>query len=304
MIPAVVAKITASDSSSATAAATTADSGSAAAIDSESSILQVKASFFTVVGRVKDMLEVSKDVMLLLRLVDSDIPAIEKIYKCMNRLDANLEEGQSDYSRYMELYQIMSNWWHEYHSLMHSVAYMLDPEFQKHEKHANREVMKDWNAYPLAMFTSSERDVIWDELLIYRRIGGIFNSIDAKADRTKKGVVCWWEDYGYEIPALQKLAIQVLSQACLSSLVERLFSTFKHVFSKKRNRLTMDRTTDLVFVACNSRLLTCKNDHDYNKFVSYKVLEIIPHLEDELESRARLLDEELCLVLCTRGRWL
>ncbi|XP_024537198.1 uncharacterized protein LOC112348599 [Selaginella moellendorffii] len=93
--------------------------------------------------QVKDMLEVSKDVMLLLRVVDGDIPAIGKIYECMNRLDASLEEGQSDYGRYRELHQIMSNRWHEYHSLMHSVAYMLDPEFQEYEKHANREVMKD-----------------------------------------------------------------------------------------------------------------------------------------------------------------
>ncbi|XP_024522236.1 uncharacterized protein LOC112343292 [Selaginella moellendorffii] len=235
--------------------------------------------------QVKDMLEVSKDVMLLLRVVDGDIPAIGKIYECMNRLDASLEEGQSDYGRYRELHQIMSNRWHEYHSLMHSVAYMLDPEFQEYEKHANREVMKDWNAYLLAMFTSSERDVICDELLTYRRIGGIFNSYDAKADRTKRGAVHWWEDYGYETPALQKLAIRVLSQACSSSSVERLFSTFEHVSSKKRNRLTMDRTADLVFVACNTRLLTCKNDRDYDKFVSYKVLETVPHPEDELESR-------------------
>ncbi|XP_024536015.1 uncharacterized protein LOC112348152 [Selaginella moellendorffii] len=172
--------------------------------------------------QVKDMLEVSKDVMLLLRVVDGDIPAIGKIYECMNRLDASLEEGQSDYGRYRELHQIMSNRWHEYHSLMHSVAYMLDPEFQEYEKHANREVMKDWNAYLLAMFTSSERDVIRDELLTYRRIGGIFNSYDAKADRTKRGAVRW--------------------------------------------------------------LLTCKNDRDYDKFVSYKVLETVPHPEDELES--------------------
>ncbi|XP_024536026.1 uncharacterized protein LOC112348162 [Selaginella moellendorffii] len=234
--------------------------------------------------QVKDMLEVSKDVMLLLRVVDGDIPAIGKIYECMNRLDASLEEGQSDYGRYRELHQIMSNRWHEYHSLMHSVAYMLDPEFQEYEKHANREVMKDWNAYLLAMFTSSERDVIRDELLTYRRIGGIFNSYDAKADHTKRGAVRWWEDYGYETPALQKLAIRVLSQACSSSSVERLFSTFEHVSSKKRNRLTMDRTADLVFVACNTRLLTCKNDRDYDKFVSYKVLETVPHPEDELES--------------------
>ena len=54
---------------------------------------------------------------------------------------------------------------------------------------------------------------------------------------------------------MQKLAIRILSQACTSSSCERLWSSFAHIHTKKRNRLQTQRANDLVFVNANLRLL-------------------------------------------------
>lgn len=84
------------------------------------------------------------------------------------------------------------------------------------------------------------------------------------------GAVTWWEDYGAETPELQHLAIRILSQVCSSSALERLWSTFGHIHSKKRNRLGTQKADDLVFVNANLRLLTkMKHEYTHDKYIGF-----------------------------------
>ena len=95
-----------------------------------------------------------------------------------------------------------------------------------------------------------------DQLSIYKSMQGRFGSLDAQIDRTKVGATLWWEDYGAQTPELQCLATRILSQGCSSSPMEQLWSVFSHIASKKRNRLRMQRTSDMVYVSANLRLLS------------------------------------------------
>ena len=61
--------------------------------------------------------------------------------------------------------------------------------------------------------------------------------------------------YGVDMLKLQHLAIQILSQGCSASPCERLWSSFGHIVTKKRNRLGSVKANDLVFVNANLRLL-------------------------------------------------
>ena len=73
----------------------------------------------------------------------------------------------------------------------------------------------------------------------------------------------WWHMFGSDTPNLQNIAIRILSQPCSSSGCERNWSMFEHIHSKKRNRLTVERMNDLVYVHYNLRLKYRKLfDHD------------------------------------------
>jgi hypothetical protein len=61
--------------------------------------------------------------------------------------------------------------------------------------------------------------------------------------------------YGTETPALQKMAIRILSLTASSSGCERNWSGFDGVHTKKRNRLTVDHLNKLVYIQFNNRLL-------------------------------------------------
>ncbi|XP_024015951.1 uncharacterized protein LOC112089201 [Eutrema salsugineum] len=64
----------------------------------------------------------------------------------------------------------------------------------------------------------------------------------------------WWKLFGCDIPDLQKLAVQILSQTASSSGCERNWSVFERIHTKKRNRLDHQRLNDLVYVHYNLRL--------------------------------------------------
>lgn len=88
--------------------------------------------------------------------------------------------------------------------------------------------------------------------------------------RFKVGAVTWWEDYGADSPELQRLAIRILSQGCSSSSCERLWSSFAHIHTKKRNRLEVHRANDLVFVNANLRLLNkMRQEYTHDKYIGF-----------------------------------
>jgi hypothetical protein len=65
----------------------------------------------------------------------------------------------------------------------------------------------------------------------------------------------WWLAFGAGAPELQSLAVKVLSQCTVASACERSWSTFDFIHSKRRNRLSAERSSDLVYVFSNLRLL-------------------------------------------------
>ncbi|XP_066327256.1 uncharacterized protein [Miscanthus floridulus] len=75
----------------------------------------------------------------------------------------------------------------------------------------------------------------------------------------------WWRLYGYETPALQKMATRILSLTSSSSGCERNWSGFEGIHTKKRNRLTTTRLNKLVYIQFNSKLLSKREKIKSNK---------------------------------------
>jgi len=66
----------------------------------------------------------------------------------------------------------------------------------------------------------------------------------------------WWEMFGSHLPALQKLAMRVLTAPVSASAGERNWSAYKHIIRDTRTRLTSEHAEQLVYVYWNSSVLS------------------------------------------------
>ncbi|KAH7287093.1 hypothetical protein KP509_32G038100 [Ceratopteris richardii] len=182
----------------------------------------------------------------LVHIVDSMEPCIGKVYEAMDRTIEALKTLVNDNDRYEELSAICVSRWDAYYSPLHAAAYMLDPKFQDKSNMQIQRLVPD----------SAGRPLIRDQLSKYRTgKDASYACADAQEDRLRVGASLWWEDFGFDGPKLQQLAIRILSQACTTSCLEQLWSVYGHVASKKRNMLCLQRASDLVFVSANLRML-------------------------------------------------
>ena len=103
------------------------------------------------------------------------------------------------------------------------------------------------------------------QLAAYRNKEGLFSDPISMRLAKELSPSAWWVRYGGGIPQLQTLAIKVLSQVTVASACERSWSTFEFVHNKLRNRLKVERATDLVFIFSSLRLKDKIFDPDYKE---------------------------------------
>ncbi|KAH7283413.1 hypothetical protein KP509_34G006200 [Ceratopteris richardii] len=186
----------------------------------------------------------------LLKVLDSMEPCIAEVYEAM---DPTIE--------YEEIAAICVNRWNAYYSPLHAAAYMLDPEFQDKKQYADLEVANGWR-------------IILERLIRDSATRRMPLRIDYV--RIRVGAPLWCEDFGFGGPYLQQLAICILSQACTMSCLEQLWSLYGHVYSKKRNRLGVQRASDLVFVSANLRMLRRTRCAEGDPFKEWEVEQVRP----------------------------
>ncbi|TVU51761.1 hypothetical protein EJB05_03205, partial [Eragrostis curvula] len=81
------------------------------------------------------------------------------------------------------------------------------------------------------------------------------------------GPAKWWGNYGTQVPALQKMAIRILSLTSSASGCERNWSCYEGIHTKRRNKLTCERLEQLVFVRFNALHGQKKDKAEKNKKV-------------------------------------
>ena len=70
--------------------------------------------------------------------------------------------------------------------------------------------------------------------------------------------IAWWSNFGYEVPRLhlQAFAIKVLSQCVTASPCETNWSLYEWIVNKRRNRLSVEKQKNLVYVNANLRFVS------------------------------------------------
>ncbi|XP_021856098.2 uncharacterized protein [Spinacia oleracea] len=206
-------------------------------------------------------LKLSGPLVRALRLVDGERkPAMGYIYDAMDRakeaISTSFNGNESKYSQVFEM--IDKRWECQLHRPLHAAGHFLNPEFfyDNPQIEECEEVVSGLYECVLRLVPVVEKqDKIMQELTSYKEAHGLFGNPMAIRHRKSKAPAEWWACYGTSTPTLQHFAIKILSLTCSASGCERNWSTFEHIHTKKRNRLTQARLNSLVFVKYNRALL-------------------------------------------------
>ncbi|KAJ6368959.1 hypothetical protein OIU78_001349 [Salix suchowensis] len=154
-----------------------------------------------------------------------------------------------------QLEGLIENRWDVLFSPLHAAGYLLNPRYIGKGQTKDKSVMRGWKA-TLERYESEStaRCVLREQLSSYWRLEGSLGEEDAVDCRDKMDPVAWWENFGFETPNLQTLAIKVLSQVSSVAVCEEIWQASDFSCRESANRLGVQRMEDLFFVRNNLRL--------------------------------------------------
>ncbi|KAM0996747.1 hypothetical protein ACFX14_006810 [Malus domestica] len=165
-----------------------------------------------------------------------------------------------DYGIQNQLEELKENRWDALFSPLHAAGYILNPRHFGKVPTKDKIVMRGWKAtlerYELE---SANRLVLREQLSSYWRLKGSFGDEDAVDCRDKMDPVAWWENFGFETPNLQTLALKILSQVSSIAMCQKIWQEYEFPGHEISNRWGVDRVEDLVFVRNNLRLHSQRN---------------------------------------------
>lgn len=212
----------------------------------------------------------------MLRRSDTDEPCLHMIYEWWDTMIEKVkvaiyrQEGK-EHDEHSHFYKVVHNIlvsrWTKSTSPLHCMAYSLNPRYYSMEylhgapnripPHQDSEISKERKECLKKYFANEdERRSVNEEFASFSACLEEFSSSDSINDRGKMKPMKWWVVHGSSTPNLQKLALKLLGQPCSSSCCERNWSTYKFIYSLRRNKIAPQRAEDLVYVHNNLRLLS------------------------------------------------
>ncbi|XP_047259651.1 uncharacterized protein LOC124892413 [Capsicum annuum] len=162
--------------------------------------------------------------------------------EAMDKAKETIQRGFDGVSRHYEkvLEIIDSRWTDQHKRPLHSVGYILNPGLYFKSTMSEEKTAKVWESYytcvePMVPDLSTQ-DLLLVELAKYKSADGLFGSSQAVRARDTRSPV-EWSLFGSGTPNLQ-----------------RNWSVFEHIHSKKKNKLELSRLNDLVYVKYNRTL--------------------------------------------------
>jgi len=214
-------------------------------------------------SKTNSMLEVCEPFVRLLAEFDVDKSLMGDIYNWRVLSLEALRASKIDESTLYQLEMLIESRWDKLFSPLHGAAYMLNPRYFKKGQKKDAHLIRTWNATLERYEADIEaRKVLGKELSIYQKVEGCFGEEDAIESRDKMEPVSWWENFGFETPHLQNLAIRVLSQVSSAEIMCRESCRCDKMTCKEAVQmfgLASDRAKDFVFVRNNLRLQSLRN---------------------------------------------
>jgi len=179
---------------------------------------------------------------------------------------------------------------------IHLAAHLLDPRYKG--KYLTKEESVDASQfiYSLANYINLHQTDVLCDLANYRTNSGlwardfVWNCLNTKSDSNKMSIITWWNGI-CSSTNLAIVATAILQCPPTSASTERSFSTYGLVHTAKRNRLTTDRASKLVYVKHNLKLQK-SNDEEYLECPEDNNLETVEIINSENEEDELLEEEE------------
>lgn len=142
---------------------------------------------------------------------------------------------------------------------IHMAAAKLDPNNQGCELNPEQSMDANEFIHNTAVNMNLNEGQVMADFAMYQQREQVWNRAFIWKSAEKTSPLLWWKTYAAQ-SELSQIAIRILSAPTTSTTVERSFSTFGWIHSKKRNRLTTERAGKLTYLSFNYKL--CKDIWD------------------------------------------
>ena len=199
-------------------------------------------------------------LLLLCRLADGQKPVISKLHGTQLYVRKLIEDsaaaGGVD-SLEEKICKVFLSRWSEMQSDIVSATYMLEPLFVEQSQNSVDCTVKLWTLARKVLRVKD--DAAWsvlhgrmvEQLAKFQGKGDGLPHMSSAAAWTNlhsKCALAWWQEWGVEVPDLQRLAIKIVPLIIASGAAERTWKDIGNVLTKNRNRLRVSTCVDLVFV--------------------------------------------------------
>ena len=225
----------------------------------------------------------------LLRMVDSFAPAVGKVFYKAQRLQEWYEEiaweavAADDGGGWQQ--ELLDHWtedWAYMHVDMHSLGYHVDPEYHSHLGNVQAEHWEEFLRCASRMQMAApegslarEADIA-TEFAEYENLTGMFTK-EALAKGVGKRAVpghVWWQQWGKSTPGLRFVAMRALAQTAAASCSEQAWSEYDAIHTRKRNRLSKNKASELTRGHNQARLIRKLRQVDHKPAM-------IPHTDSD-----------------------
>ncbi|XP_022631719.1 uncharacterized protein LOC106776767 [Vigna radiata var. radiata] len=191
-------------------------------------------------NNVSTCLKVAAPLMVVLRLVDSDVkPAMGFIYEEMDSAKEKIRSNFNNIKKsYEEVWKIIdAQWDNQLHRPLHAAAYFLNPHFHyepNFRSDGGGEVKEGLYFCMRRLIPDmAERRKINLQIIEFHNARGLFGMEDAKECRKELNPGEWWDMFGDGTLELKRFSIQILSLTCSSSGCEHNWSSFEMLRSRQ-----------------------------------------------------------------------
>lgn len=195
-------------------------------------------------------LKASKTSMYLLRLVDSCAPCLGKVYYTCALIGKHLAilSPQAPWVATMNKFFVKR--WARWHHPIHTLSYAMDPSYQAHDLSAKE--AKECKEM-IAKMRPESASTVMVELNSFRSEPNNFEPAEWRAVDNHHAYQ-WWDTFGTVLPALQSLAVDVLSKPVSASACEFNWSLVSSIERKGRGGLQTSTTCATTNVAAMYKL--------------------------------------------------